>query len=59
MSRSWHSQWTLFKLPKSREGWIVSLADKVIAIKEIFSCRGRRHTLQDPLVEETNVTLGV
>ncbi|MDR1956672.1 MAG: HD domain-containing protein [Treponema sp.] len=39
--------WTLFHIPLSREGWIISLADKIIAMKETLWCRGKRHTLQD------------
>jgi hypothetical protein len=34
--------WTLFRFPACREGWIISLADKLVAIKETFLCRGRR-----------------
>jgi uncharacterized protein len=51
--------WTLFKLPKSREAWIITAADKIIAIKEIFFKRGRRHTLVDPVEEKQNVTAGL
>ena len=40
--------WTLFHWPKSREGWIVSLADKLTASRETFLLRGRRHKLKDP-----------
>jgi hypothetical protein len=41
--------WTLFHPPACREGWIISLADKIIALKETFLYRGRRQPLQDPL----------
>jgi uncharacterized protein len=35
--------WTLFSIPVCREGWIVSLADKIIALKETLFCRcGKR-----------------
>jgi len=34
--------WTLFHFPKSREGWIISLADKIAALKEALLLRGRR-----------------
>jgi uncharacterized protein len=40
--------WTLFTLPRCREGWIISVADKIIALKEAALCRGKRHTLRDP-----------
>jgi uncharacterized protein len=31
--------WTLFNVPLCREGWLISLADKVIALKETVLCR--------------------
>lgn len=40
--------WTLFHLPRYKEGWIISLADKIVAIKEAVVCRGKRRRLQDP-----------
>jgi uncharacterized protein len=40
--------WTLFCFPVSREGWIISLADKIIAVKEAVLCRGKRQKLRDP-----------
>jgi uncharacterized protein len=37
--------WTLFHPPLCREGWIVSLADKIIALREtLFGRRGAPHT---------------
>jgi uncharacterized protein len=51
--------WTLFHPPLCREGWIISLADKIIAIKEAFLCRGKRYKLSDPLAGEgSGVNLG-
>jgi uncharacterized protein len=40
--------WTLFRWPTCREGWIVSLADKIVALKETVFRRGRRQRLRDP-----------
>ena len=40
--------WTLLHPPKCREGWVVSLADKAVAMKETFLERGKRHKLCDP-----------
>jgi uncharacterized protein len=40
--------WTLFHPPRCREGWIISLADKIIAIHEAVLRRGKRNKLQDP-----------
>ncbi|GMO51856.1 MAG: HD domain-containing protein [Termitinemataceae bacterium] len=40
--------WTLLHPPHYREGWIISLADKIIALRETFACRGKRRVLQDP-----------
>jgi uncharacterized protein len=40
--------WTLFHPPLCREGWVLSGADKIIAIKEAVLCRGKRFPLQDP-----------
>ncbi|MDR1908699.1 MAG: HD domain-containing protein [Spirochaetaceae bacterium] len=40
--------WTLFSFPRCREGWVISLADKIIAVKETLFRRGTRHELQDP-----------
>jgi uncharacterized protein len=48
--------WTLFHWPKCREGWIVTLADKIIALKETVFHRGKRPPLQK---EVHHVTLGV
>jgi uncharacterized protein len=41
--------WTLFHPPLCREGWILSVADKIIALGETFLNRGKRHPLRDPL----------
>ncbi|GHV82434.1 phosphohydrolase [Spirochaetia bacterium] len=52
--------WTLFHPPLCREGWIISLADKIIAISEAVLRRGKRNKLQDPIVEEERgVNLGI
>jgi uncharacterized protein len=48
--------WTLFHWPKCREGWIITLADKIIALKEAVLRRGKRPPLQK---EVHHVTLGV
>jgi len=40
--------WTLFHPPLCREGWIISLADKIVAIKETLFSRGKRNKLKDP-----------
>ncbi|MDR0553447.1 MAG: HD domain-containing protein [Treponema sp.] len=40
--------WTFWRLPRCREGWIISWADKQIALKEALLRRGRRRTLRDP-----------
>ena len=40
--------WTLFHPPRYREGWIISLADKIAALKDAVFFRGKRHELQDP-----------
>ncbi|GHV23673.1 phosphohydrolase [Spirochaetia bacterium] len=40
--------WTMFHPPKCREGWIISLADKIVAFREAVARRGKRHELQDP-----------
>ena len=40
--------WTLLHPPLCREGWVISLADKIVAIKETALRRGKRHTLRDP-----------
>jgi uncharacterized protein len=40
--------WTLFHPPRYPEGWIIALADKIVAFKEALICRGKRHPLQDP-----------
>jgi uncharacterized protein len=40
--------WTLFHPPLCREGWIISLADKIVALKETVLNRGRRRPLRDP-----------
>jgi uncharacterized protein len=44
--------WTLFIWPTSREGWIVSLADKIVASKETFFRRGKRRHLKDPSTQQ-------
>jgi uncharacterized protein len=55
--------WTPFRWPTCREGWIISLADKIVAIKEAVFLRGKRHTLQDPAAEQDkrgdHVALGI
>ncbi|MDR0669418.1 MAG: HD domain-containing protein [Treponema sp.] len=38
--------WTLFHPPRCREGWIISLADKLVALKETIFNRGKRHPLR-------------
>jgi hypothetical protein len=40
--------WTLFHPPRCREGWVISLADKIVAVKEAALSRGRRRRLLDP-----------
>ncbi|MDR1909029.1 MAG: HD domain-containing protein [Spirochaetaceae bacterium] len=40
--------YTLFHPPVCREGWIVCMADKIIAVKETLFRWGKRHKLQDP-----------
>jgi hypothetical protein len=40
--------WTLFHPPRSQEGWIISLADKIVAIRETVLRRGKRRPLEDP-----------
>jgi uncharacterized protein len=35
--------WTLFDLPRYREGWVISLADKIVALKETLFGRSRKH----------------
>jgi uncharacterized protein len=40
--------WTLFHPPLCREGWIITLADKLVAVNEIFFHRGKRRKLRDP-----------
>ncbi|GMO45317.1 MAG: HD domain-containing protein [Termitinemataceae bacterium] len=40
--------WTLFHFPKYREGLVISLADKIVAMQETFLCRGKRERLKDP-----------
>ncbi|MDR0525365.1 MAG: HD domain-containing protein [Spirochaetaceae bacterium] len=42
--------WTLFHPPRCREGWVISVADKIVAFKETFLCRGARRPLQDPAI---------
>ena len=42
--------WTLLHPPLCREGWIINLADKIVAVSEIVFHRGRRHRLKDPAV---------
>ncbi|GMO37990.1 MAG: HD domain-containing protein [Termitinemataceae bacterium] len=41
--------WTLFHPPLYREGWVISISDKIVAIRETVLCRGKRKKLQDPL----------
>jgi hypothetical protein len=38
--------WTLFNPPVCREGWLISLADKIVALKETVLCRGKRKPLR-------------
>jgi uncharacterized protein len=40
--------WTLFHPPLCREGWIISLADKIVALKETVLNRGKRRLFLDP-----------
>ncbi|MDR2808241.1 MAG: HD domain-containing protein [Spirochaetaceae bacterium] len=40
--------WTLFHPPLYLEGWVISLADKIVAMREALLCRGKRHSLVDP-----------
>jgi uncharacterized protein len=37
--------WTLFSPPRCREGWIISLADKIVSVRETLLCRGKRGRL--------------
>jgi hypothetical protein len=37
--------WTLFNPPLCREGWLISLADKIVALKEAVFYRGKRRPL--------------
>jgi uncharacterized protein len=39
--------WTFWRFPRCREGWIISLADKIIALKESLFARGKRRPLRD------------
>jgi uncharacterized protein len=41
--------WTLFHPPLCREGWVVTLADKIVALRETVLQRGKRRPLQDPV----------
>ncbi|MDR2842976.1 MAG: HD domain-containing protein [Spirochaetaceae bacterium] len=43
--------WTLLHPPLCREGWVISLADKIIAIRETLLCRGKRNGLKDPKMD--------
>ncbi|GAB6390921.1 MAG: HD domain-containing protein [Treponematales bacterium] len=43
--------WTLFHPPRCREGWVISLADKIVAVKEAALSRGRRRRLLDPAAD--------
>ncbi|MDR0539176.1 MAG: HD domain-containing protein [Spirochaetaceae bacterium] len=40
--------WTFWRLPRSHEAWVISLADKFVALKETVLCRGKRRSLIDP-----------
>ncbi|MDR0551967.1 MAG: HD domain-containing protein [Spirochaetaceae bacterium] len=42
--------WTFWRLPRCREGWIISWADKLVALKEAALCRGKRRKLYDPIL---------
>jgi uncharacterized protein len=44
--------WTLLSIPVCREGWIISLADKITAFKESMFCRGKREMLQARTVKQ-------
>ncbi|MDR0730294.1 MAG: HD domain-containing protein [Treponema sp.] len=44
--------WTLFHPPLCREGWIISLADKIVASKETIFNRGKRRLLPNLLKTE-------
>jgi uncharacterized protein len=35
--------WTLFHPPRYREGWVISLADKIVALRETIFGRSRKH----------------
>jgi uncharacterized protein len=48
--------WTPLSFPLCREGWIITLADKITALKETVFHRGKRPPLQK---EVHRVTLGV
>ncbi|MDR2659006.1 MAG: HD domain-containing protein [Spirochaetaceae bacterium] len=41
--------WTPFSIPICREAWIISMADKVVALKETVFCRGKRAPLHGAL----------
>jgi uncharacterized protein len=40
--------WTPFAIPRSREAWAISLADKIVAVTEALFFRGKRYNLCDP-----------
>ncbi|MDR2601459.1 MAG: HD domain-containing protein [Spirochaetaceae bacterium] len=47
--------WTLFTPPRCREGWIISISDKIIALKETALRRGNRGRLRDPLASQNRL----
>ncbi|GMO16375.1 MAG: HD domain-containing protein [Termitinemataceae bacterium] len=51
--------WTFWRLPRCREGWIISMADKIVALKEALFCRGRRSHLKDPIALTAGETEGL
>jgi uncharacterized protein len=50
--------WTFWRLPRCREGWIISLADKIVALRETVLCRGRRRPLRDPITKNKTASTG-
>jgi uncharacterized protein len=48
--------WTLFHIPKTRDAWALSLADKLVAAKEATLTRGkRRRTTPLPLPQKSPI----
>jgi len=46
--------WTLFHPPLCREGWIITLADKIVSIRETLFSRGKRNELKDPVAASSD-----